>query len=93
MRKLLLAAVAVAALTSPVLAANSAKTMSADFAGEWCFGLGYDAQTKDTNYTLPSWTEDGQCDKTKILSIRKYDFVFNVNDNRIVSQRGQRQSQ
>jgi len=74
MKTLLATAAVIGALTSPVLAGNSAKTMSTDFVGDWCFGDGYDAQTKETNYRLPSWTEDGQCDKTKILSIAKYGF-------------------
>ena len=41
--------------------------MPIDFVGDWCF-------REDTNYSLPSWTEDGHC--TNILSIDKYGFYF-----------------
>src|SRR5262245_2459876 len=77
---------AVAALSLAMLAPANAgfttdkttKTMSADFAGEWCYGEGYDAQLKSTNFKLPSWLEDGRdCDKSKILSISKDYFYFN----------------
>ena len=57
---------------------KTTKTMSADFAGEWCYGDGYDAQLKSTNFKLPSWMEEGKdCDKSKILSISKDYFYFN----------------
>jgi len=79
MLKQLFAIAAVAgALVAPAHAAE--KTMSANFVGDWCFGDGYDAQTKTTNYRLPSWTEDGQCTKSKILSIGSYGFYFNDTD-------------
>jgi hypothetical protein len=82
---ILATAAVVGALTSPALAGERAvpapaKTMSTDFIGDWCFGDGYDAQTKETNYRLPSWATDGQCDKTKILSVDKYGFLFNYWD-------------
>ena len=75
-----LAAIALAcALVAPAAAAE--KTMSADFTGDWCYGDGYDAQTKETNYRLPSWMpEDMPCDKAKILSIRRYDILFHATD-------------
>jgi hypothetical protein len=76
-KRLLITAAAVVALATPSLAAET--SMSADFVGDWCFGDGYDSQTKETNYRLPSWTQDG-CDKTKILSIGRYGFTFNYWD-------------
>jgi hypothetical protein len=45
------------------------KTMSINFVGDWCYSSQED---KMTSYTLPSWTEGGQC--TKILSIDQYGF-------------------
>jgi len=82
MRKVLLAAIALAALSGSAYAGvtidQTTKTMSADFAGEWCYGDGYDAQLKSTNFKLPSWIEEGKdCDKSKILSISKDYFYFN----------------
>ena len=40
--------------------------MSIHFVGDWCYEQ---VEDKTTTYTLPSWTEDGQCTKSKILSI------------------------
>jgi hypothetical protein len=79
MRNLATALAALAVLSTASHAAE--KTMSVDFVGDWCFGDGYDAQAKTTNYKLPSWTEDGRCAKDKILSVNKYGFYFNDTDD------------
>jgi hypothetical protein len=47
--------------------------MPIDFVGEWC------TPTKDgntTEYTLPSWTNEGKC--TEILSVDRWGFAFNM---------------
>jgi hypothetical protein len=62
------AAIAMAAFT-PAKAAE--KTMPIHFVGDWCFSS---LDNKTTEYKLPSWTEDGHCTKSKILSIDQYGF-------------------
>jgi hypothetical protein len=80
MKKFLLATAALAlfaaSASAQMFSDGSAKIMSGSFAGEWCYGSGYDPQTKSTNFKLPSWTE-GECDKSKILEIDGTGFYFN----------------
>ena len=77
MKKFLLAAALLAVATSAnatIKVDGTSKSMSADFAGEWCYGDGYDAESKSTNFKMPSWAEN--CDKDKILQISKYNLYF-----------------
>jgi hypothetical protein len=46
--------------------------MPIDFVGEWCSPSTFEGKT---NYTLPSWTDEGKC--TNILSVEKWGFTFN----------------
>jgi hypothetical protein len=74
MRKLLIAAVALAALAGSANAAEKYLPMTIDFVGDWCFD-NEDAQ--GAYYKLPSWIE-GQC--KNILSINKWAFSFTDDD-------------
>lgn len=51
------------------------KQIPIDFVGEWCNGA---TTGGETNWQLPSWLGEGEkC--TRILSVTKYDFSFDVN--------------
>ena len=50
-------------------------TMPIQFVGEWCFA--FREEENKTNYTLPSWTEDGHC--TNIFAIDMYGFCYEKN--------------
>ena len=70
MLRTVIAAAVVAALNSHA-SAQKTLNMPIEFIGEWCFS----AQDKNaTNYTLPSWTEDGRC--TNIFAIDRYGFYY-----------------
>lgn len=47
------------------------KPIPINFVGDWCFSL---REGRQTDYMLPSWTEDGHC--TQILSISEFGFYF-----------------
>ena len=64
-------AAAIVVACSQVRAAD--KRMPIDFIGEWCNPTRYEGET---DYTLPSWSEDHKCNE--IMSIDQYGFVFNM---------------
>ena len=77
MLRTVIAAAVVAALNSHASAQKI--LMPIDFIGEWCFSAREDNKT---NYTLPSWTEDGHC--TNIFAIHKYGFYYEKNNCEVV---------
>jgi len=63
LKKLLATTAVIGALVAPAVA-HAGNSMSIDFVGDWCH-YEFDAKTKEANYRLPSWTEDGECNKAK----------------------------
>ncbi|MGO4508013.1 hypothetical protein AB4Z51_13425 [Bradyrhizobium sp. 2TAF36] len=68
--RLTCAAAVVAACTQ---AQAADRRMPIDFIGEWCNPTTFKGET---NYTLPSWSEDHTC--KEIMSIDQYGFAFNM---------------
>jgi hypothetical protein len=71
MLRIVIAAAVVAALNSHA-AAQKPLNMPIEFIGEWCFSTR--DEKNSTNYTLPSWTEDGRC--TNIFAVNQYGFYY-----------------
>jgi hypothetical protein len=72
MKRILLVGIVMIAGSLGAFAAEP-RTMPIDFVGDWCF----ESREKNaTDYALPSWTEDGQCTKGKIISVTKGGFYL-----------------